>query len=75
MKLRGSKVAVREFLLTLQNDVFLSVHPPTRSVHNRRCDAGDREEVGDAIARREIKKYDTTYAQRKKLRADCFGVP
>ena len=74
MKLRGSKVAVREFFVTLQNNVFPSVHPPIRSAYNRRYAAENGEEASDAIARREI-KICHNLRSKKKLRADCFGVP
>ena len=74
VKLRGSKVAVREFFVTLQNNVFPSVDPPTRSAHNRRCDTGDREEVGDAIARREIKNMTQPTLKEKTARGLLWGT-
>ena len=74
VKLRGSKAAVREFFVTLQNNVFPSVHPPTRSAHNRRCGAGDREEAGDAIERREIKNMAQPTLKEKTARGLLWGT-
>ena len=74
VKLSGSKVAVREFFVTLQNNVFPSVDPPTRSAHNRRCDVGDREDVGDAIARSEIKNMTQPTLKEKTARGLLWGT-
>ena len=48
--------------------------PPTRSAHNRRCDAGDREEAGDAIARRDIKNMAQPTLKEKTARGLLWGT-